>query len=370
MTKGEKNKVHINFSKIFHVTFDLDELVHENFASATFFLANSEGQIITMREVGGFVPGIIEVIYRLANKLVTEPLPIKDKDYLIDALPITLHHNDQETWEGYFGAILSVDEGSPEIIRSLLLGFKQSLIMTANYLEYKQKLESYRRNNKVEQMISNLLKETDYTNDFPLFAQSFLDKLKEMVNVGEFVLLFLNQNENLLISRFSTMNSIALDKEKYVIGFSDMTKALQLLEKDQIRVMTKDFVQQNQISSFEECFDDFIFIPLERDGNLFTVLVYGIEKGRINTKIINSILDLLTESERLFYKLFTFEKDMQDQKRKELLLQVTKKFHSSMDVSAILAEIIHALKEVFPFLIYDFYYLMNGKSVKTYLLNS
>ncbi|UTW68853.1 hypothetical protein KHA80_16080 [Anaerobacillus sp. HL2] len=70
------------------------------------------------------MPGIIEVIYRLANKLVTEPLPIKDNDYLIDALPITLNPNDHETWEGYFGAILSVDEGSPEIIRSLLLGFK------------------------------------------------------------------------------------------------------------------------------------------------------------------------------------------------------------------------------------------------------
>ncbi|OIJ18582.1 GGDEF domain-containing protein [Anaerobacillus alkalidiazotrophicus] len=47
------------------------------------------------------------------------------------------------------------------------------------------------------------------------------------------------------------------------------------------------------------------------------------------------------------YKLLTYEKKQKDQKRKELLLQLTKKFHSTMDVSAILAEIINASKQVF-----------------------
>ncbi|UTW68854.1 hypothetical protein KHA80_16085 [Anaerobacillus sp. HL2] len=52
-----------------------------------------------------------------------------------------------------------------------------------------------------------------------------------MVNVGDFVLLFANQNGNLPTKIFNKP-TLVLDKEKYSIRFSDMTEALQRLEKD------------------------------------------------------------------------------------------------------------------------------------------
>ncbi|RXI98756.1 diguanylate cyclase [Anaerobacillus alkaliphilus] len=59
----------------------------------------------------------------------------------------------------------------------------------------------------------------------------------------------------------------------------------------------------------------------------------------------------------IIYKLYNYELVLNSQKRKDLLLNVTKKFHSSMDVSAILSDIIDALKQVFPS--FDVYLLLS-----------
>ncbi|WP_238937841.1 sensor domain-containing diguanylate cyclase [Anaerobacillus isosaccharinicus] len=345
MINGYKKKANINFSKLFHVTFDLDNQLEEDYSSAIFFLANEEGQLITIREVGGYDPTAAEVIFGLKDKLVTNQLPIIMNHYQIDAIPVTLQ-KDEEKWIGYFGVVITVEEGSPETVRSLLLGYKQTLIMTTNYLESKQKLENSQKKENIDQMISKLLRETNYTDDFGVFARAFIKKLKEMTTGGDFTLLLLNRNEDLLIPRFSTNQEIIVNKQEYILPFNEIREAIGKLEDNQFRILTKGF--SLGMEALNRRYDDYAVIPLEKEGKLFTVLIYGVQEGKVQSQIKNSILDLVTESASLIYKLLNYEYVLKEQKRKELLLQVTKKFHSSMDVSAILSEIIDALKQVFP----------------------
>lgn len=346
MVKGVKKQVNINFSKIFHVTFDLDEQFEESFSSAIFFLANEEGQLITMHEVGGYVPGVIEVVYGLAGKPWTVKLPFEKNGYCVDAIPITIHFNN-EKWHGYFGCILAAREGKPETIRSLLIGFKQSLNMAVNYLEYKQKCERYKKKVNTDQIVVQLLKDTNYSNDFHIFGQSFLKKLKDIVNVGDFTLFLLNRNEDLLLPRLSTRPSILQNKDSFILSYKAISSDLDCLENNQIPFLSKGFSKDSGVTFLDELYEDYAIIPLEGEGRIFTVLVYGVQQGKVNSQI-NSVLDLINELATPLYKRLTHEKLLNDQKRKGLLLQVTKKFHSSMDVSAILGEIIYALKQIFP----------------------
>lgn len=346
MIKGNKNSGTINFSKLFHVTFDLDEQMEESFPSAIFFLANYDGQIITMKEVGCYVPGVIEVVYCLANKLASNQPPFEEKNYRIDAIPITLNQG-KEQWNGYFGVILATEEGAHETTRSLLLGFKQSLIMAMNFLDKKQKLEFLQKKENTDQLIAKLFKETNYTDNFGVFARAFISKLKEMVIVGDFTLLLLNRNEDLLIPRFSTSENVISNKENYILPLDFIRSALALLEDDQVQIVTKKFMKENGLGVLEEVYEDFCILPLTKENQLFTVVIYGVEHGVVHSQIKNNILDLVSEASSFIYKLYNYEKILKEQKRKELLLQVTKKFHSSMDVTAILNEIIDALKQVF-----------------------
>ncbi|WNF36071.1 diguanylate cyclase [Bacillaceae bacterium IKA-2] len=346
MIKALEKKVNINFSKIFHVTFDLDEQFEEKFSAAFFFLANHDGQIITMREIGGFVPSVFEVVYGLADKPWTKKLPYEENGYFVDALPITIDFN-SEKWNGYFGCILAAEEGEPETLRSLLIGFKQSLKMAVNYLEYKQKYERYKKKVNTDQIVVQLFKDTNYSNVFDIFGQSFLDKLKELVKVGDFTLFLLNRNEDLLLPRLSTKPSILQNTTSFVLSYHAICSDLDSLKNNQVPFLSKGFSKESREIFLDELYEDYVIIPLEGDGRIFTVIVYGVQHGKVNFQI-NTVLDLINELKRPLHNRLIHETLLNDQKRKKLLLQVTKKFHSSMDVSEILSEIIYALKQIFP----------------------
>lgn len=165
------------------MSFDLDELFEKKYPSAIFFLANNQGQMITMREIGGYLPGVIELVYQLPEKLVADQLPFEDNDYLVDAIPITLQGGNGD-WEGYFGAILAVDEASRETVRTLLLGFRQSIVMTAKYIECKQQYDFYKKNETIEQKLKELLlqvtKKFHSSMDVSAILAEIIDALKQV----------------------------------------------------------------------------------------------------------------------------------------------------------------------------------------------
>ncbi len=347
MLNGNKSNVKFNFSKIFHHTFDLDDYIKEKFSSAVFFLANIDGQIITVREVGEYVPGIIEVLYHIETKLIANQLPLKENGYLIDAISVTLKHNHQ-AWTGYFGVILADSEGDKDIVRTLLLGFKQTLIITTKYLSYKQQLDISQKKESTDWEIVKLLRETNYTDNFGVFIRRFILKLKDKVHSGDFTLLLLNRSEDLFIPRFSTNSTIVETKEEFILDYNKIKNAIDLLEDDQVRVLSKTFLTNIGFQSLHNKYEDYVIIPLEKDNELFTILVYGVEQGVVQSQIKDNLYDFISESTTPIYKLLKYENVLKEQKRKQLLLQVTKKFHSSMDVNAILNEIIKALNQVFP----------------------
>jgi diguanylate cyclase (GGDEF)-like protein len=199
---------------------------------------------------------------------------------------------------------------------------------------------------KTFQIIARLLHDTDYTDNFEVFSHALLKTLKEMVPNGELTFFLPNRNMDYLSPRLSTDKELEVKNQDTNISYNEIHEALKMLEDHRIKFITKS--GQNTFGFLHHWYDDFVLFPLEKNGKIFSVLFFGVQEEKIHAQIKENISDLMTEATNVIYRLLTYENVLEEQKRKELLLQVTKKFHSSMDVSAILREIIEALKQVFP----------------------
>ncbi|WP_245747455.1 sensor domain-containing diguanylate cyclase [Anaerobacillus alkalidiazotrophicus] len=345
MIKGDKNIDVIDFSEIFYSAFHLEEQFCETISPCVFFIANKEGQMVIMKEIGVVDPNDLEIINCFPNKIELDHVPYKKQDYLIDAIPLTLRvPNNYHSWDGYLGIIIAVIDTDPKMVRPLLFGLKQSLVMTSKYIAYKN--DTNYQVETFDRMIIQILKETDYTDEFPVFAEAFLNEFKKMFSEHDFLLTLLNRNEDLLRPCYATSSFVL--SERYLLRTEDINKLLMTVEdRDCVNVITKRVANENGILVYDECFEDFVLIPIEYNQLLWTVLVCGKKHGKIKSDHINIVVEIIEKVKKLIYKLLTYEKKQKDQKRKELLLQLTKKFHSTMDVSAILAEIINASKQVF-----------------------
>ncbi|MFN7250631.1 MAG: diguanylate cyclase domain-containing protein [Anaerobacillus sp.] len=197
---------------------------------------------------------------------------------------------------------------------------------------------------KAFQIIARLLHETDYTDNFEVFSHALLKTLKDMVPKAELTLFLLNRNMDYLTPRFTTDKELEVKNQDLILSYNEICDAM--LQDHQIRLITK--TTSNRLGFLNDWYEDFVIFPLEKDDKLFSVLVFGVQEEKIHAQIKEDFFDLVTESTNVLYRLLTYENVFEEQKRKELLLQVTKKFYSSMDVSAILREIIEALKQVFP----------------------
>jgi diguanylate cyclase (GGDEF)-like protein len=206
---------------------------------------------------------------------------------------------------------------------------------------------------KAFQIIARLLHETDYTDNFEVFSHALLKTLKDMFPKAELTLFLLNRNMDYLTPRFTTDKELEVKNQDLILSYNEICDAM--LQDHQIRLITKNTT--NTFRFLNDWYEDFVIFPLEKDDKLFSVLVFGVQEEKIHAQIKEDFSNLVTGSTSVLYRLLTYENVFEEQKRKELLLQVTKKFYSSMDVSAILREIIEALKQVFPS--FDIYLLLS-----------
>ncbi|MDQ0208140.1 sensor domain-containing diguanylate cyclase [Alkalicoccobacillus murimartini] len=89
-----------------------------------------------------------------------------------------------------------------------------------------------------------------------------------------------------------------------------------------------------------------VIVPLMNQGNCFACLI-----ASTNEEYQDSLETFKQTSKwlsLLLQKGYQADKDENEAKKKDLLLEVTKKFHSTMDISEVLAKIVYAIKQTYP----------------------
>lgn len=122
----------------------------------------------------------------------------------------------------------------------------------------------------------------------------------------------------------------------------------------------RTFIKKPQIPGFEKY--DLLMI-LKEDGELKGLIAFQLTGGsQINAS--DTFLEKATSECGAFVgKVLSLADTMAEEKRYKQLFRVTEKFHSTMDMDAVLGEIISTLKEVYPTFIY---YLLLSHDHKGY----
>lgn len=232
----------------------------------------------------------------------------------------------------FFGMIANKKSINTSHIKPLLNGYKQTLQFA--YLKKKE------CNRVSDHFIVDLLRETNYAKNFDNVSKIFLKKLKDWYQYVDFTLFLLNDEKGEFSPFSSTEDALLKQKVSFSIKeeeFNDHFNCFPYITSYQQGI--------RNIPKALRCFSDVTLIPVKADEHLLGFLLCV---GRLSDSDIHQIKDCTRETSKLINRLLINENLNKERKRKELLLKVTKKFHSSMNVSEILKEIILALRGIYP----------------------
>lgn len=94
--------------------------------------------------------------------------------------------------------------------------------------------------------------------------------------------------------------------------------------------------------------EDFIVVPLYGEDSLTGALIVFISDRVFTSNEIDAFVSLVDSLRPMLCKAIDNERINEEQRRESLLLHVTKKFHSTMDVGSVLSEIVNVIHEMYP----------------------
>lgn len=184
-----------------------------------------------------------------------------------------------------------------------------------------------------DSILLSLLKEANFSLSFKTLADIFVKKLQSLLGDAS-VAVYTSDGETNFLPISATDISIVEKAGQYAIN-----KNLLLEKKGAVDLSCAYNGEYSSVFAF----------PLEqKDGEIFSVFSIFGKNGTMEEEIKEQLSALAKQLGPLFYQSYKYERANIEEKRRELLLQVTKKFHSSMDVGEILEEIIYAIKVMYP----------------------
>lgn len=126
-----------------------------------------------------------------------------------------------------------------------------------------------------------------------------------------------------------------------------------IVEQGEFYEIEKRFISDEVLlklsTSFNPFYSSVLIIPMRDDNNeIFSAVGIYCKNIELKKEDIEQLTGIMEHVSPLFYQGYKYERANIEEKRRELLLQVTKKFHSSMDVGEVLEEIIYALNVMYP----------------------
>lgn len=99
-------------------------------------------------------------------------------------------------------------------------------------------------------------------------------------------------------------------------------------------------------SLFNEACTEHLVIPIVKDKQIVSCLTASVEST--SRQILIDLKSKVKWLQKLFLKGYETEIELNEAKKRDLLLEVTKKFHSTMDISEVLDKIVYAINETYP----------------------
>lgn len=173
------------------------------------------------------------------------------------------------------------------------------------------------------------------------FLKEMLFVVKSILSVDEVTILKCNNWKSQLLMEASTNEELEVSSQFSTVSCEKLISI----------VMDKSIIRQP--IPFPELEEYDVFIPLSKGNESFVCLVM---KGLTNCSIPDELIaDVGKECSNFLRKVQGLCDVIFEEKRYKQLFRVTEKFHSSMDMDAVLGEIIYTLQEVYPTFTY---YLM------------
>lgn len=117
----------------------------------------------------------------------------------------------------------------------------------------------------------------------------------------------------------------------------------------------------HSIPGFEQY--DFL-VMIKKQGKLRGFIAIEMNEGAFGSALTDSLLEMISlECASFIDKIWSYEHTLIEEKKYRQLFRVTEKFHSTMDMDAVLEEIISTLRDVYPSFTY---YLMLSHDHKGY----
>lgn len=303
----------------------LEELVSNGykntalFEPAVFFIASNE-RILSAYKMGYLPASMDEAFSHFESNFSAQKLKCKCKDSVLLAVPFPARDTDAPL---YLGVVLS-DTKEEEPIISYLEG-----IVTGFGLRTK------RLKKKIFQ-INELLELAGYQMEFTSLANA-LNTCYKKSDSGSGKLIIVERNEERFVPLFYPSH---WNLDHFDVVFKQQHYESKIGEE--LLVLLKDS------RLFDNNYHYHVTCAIKMENKPVSLLLFTFETEQEAQKAMDEYVQSIKEILPILEKAYIQEKDVQEAQRRDILLQVTKKFHSTMDIGEVLGEIVEAIERAYP----------------------
>lgn len=137
---------------------------------------------------------------------------------------------------------------------------------------------------------------------------------------------------------------------KHVSGWEqqaqyDVIEAEQMITKIMLESTHNDYILYSG-DLLKNSFAHHLIVPIFHQKACVACFMISVEASLLH--VLDSFTNKCTWLSKLLQKGYEMDLEMNESRKKDLLLEVTKKFHSTMDISEVLAKIVYAIKKTYP----------------------
>ncbi|MCM3715009.1 sensor domain-containing diguanylate cyclase [Alkalihalobacillus oceani] len=305
----------------------LEELVSNRnkstalFEPAVFFIASNE-RILSAYKMGYVPPSMDEALTYFESNFSAQKLKCKCKDSVLLAVPFSAHeHIDTPL---YLGVVLSASAKEEPII-SYLEGVVTGSGLTTKRLKKKKMFP-----------INELLELAGYQMEFTSLANA-LNTCYKKNDSGSGKLVIVERSEERFVPLFYPSH---WDLDHFDAVFKQ--------QHYESKIGAEPFVLLKDSQLFENNYHYHVICAIEVENKPVSLLLFTFETEHEAQKAKDDYEQSIKEILPILEKAYIQEKDVQEAQRRDILLQVTKKFHSTMDIGEVLGEIVEAIERAYP----------------------
>ncbi|ADU31504.1 sensor domain-containing diguanylate cyclase [Evansella cellulosilytica] len=328
-----------DFSHFFQTFFESEKL----YKNAILFLIDRSGEIVSVYPSSP-LPFMESLLNDVLRTMKTGEAHCSNDQFQLITTEICMS-NDTHHFNGTLGLLFERLITNKKEALSFLGNIKLSI-----YSFMKREKSTMKEGNDVSEgqvdsvflKVASVLQSTKGSKNMKIFVRSFLTVAKEFCKQDDMLLFSLFDKEKRIYYPVEATNENLLNSK------NDFT-----LEEDtlQFKGDKEIVVNHEKVKASTFCLthkQDNILIPVLYQDKTIGFVSYLTKIDSVTNKITFRLERMIEALGPWFHQLVENEQILFERTRKDLLLKVNRTFYSSMDVSAILEEVLSALYEAYP----------------------